>query len=153
VVAAPAVPAQLPSLLRGIIGLATSAARLTTFSFQDRPVVPGDRWTHTLRSELSGDRPLEATSVSGAGIGRAEFRFDHLERSGGRRIAVISATTQTDAAGQEPSASATLRFTGTARLELDLDTGTPIRTEMTVQGVMAGRTGSTPVRLHLVQAH
>jgi len=151
VVSAPPVPPQLPALLRGVVGLAVAGTRLATFAFPAHPVAPGAAWTDTLRYELSRDPAATGEAARGTGIGIVRFRFERLERRDGHAVAIVVATTGGEAAAQEVGASATMTFTGTARLELDLDAALVTRTELDVEGTMVTRSGRIPLRMRLVQ--
>ena len=151
VVAAPALPPELPNLIRGIVTLAITGTRLATFALPDHPVSPGDTWTDSLRYDLDRPHELEAATVGGGGTGTATFRFERLETRAGRRIAILTAVAQADASAQETAGTAIIRFSGTARVELGLDAGRLERAEMDIAGAMLTRAGMIPVRLHLAQ--
>jgi hypothetical protein len=150
-IAAPALPPELPNLVRGIVGLALTCTRLSTFALPDHPVHPGDSWTDSLRYDLERPRALEGATVGGSGVGTATFRFERLETRDGRRIAVITSVARVDASAQDAVSSAAMSFSGTASVELGLDSGRLERAEMEIAGSMLTRAGPIPVRLHLTQ--
>src|SRR5262249_15269801 len=45
---APALPPELPVLLRGLVSLAITSSRLTTFAVPDHAVRPGETWTDSV---------------------------------------------------------------------------------------------------------
>ncbi len=150
-VAAPALPPGMPGILRGVVSLALTSTRLSTFALPDRPVRPGDTWTDSLRYDLERTPGLEETSLALGGIGTARIHFERLRVRSGRRIASLVAVAEADASTLEGGASATMRLTGTARIDLDLDAGRLERSEMDLAGSMLTRAGLVPVRLHLTQ--
>lgn len=150
VVLAPAMPPDLPVLIRGMQSLALTGQRLSTFSYPEHPVRPGDTWTDSVTYDLGADQSVAPALVTGGGAGLATFRFERVEQRGAVRVAVLSATARISAGAQDVVASSTLFVTATAQMDIDMATGAVLRSQMEMSGPMATRLGTIPVRLRLV---
>jgi len=150
VLAAPAMPADLPVLIRGMQSLALAGQRLSTFSLPPFPVRPGDTWTDSVSYDLGADQSVAGAMVTGGGAGLADFRFVRLEQRGAVRVAVLTATGRVSAGAQDVVSSTTLFVSATAEMDVDVATGQVIRSQMELSGPMATRLGMIPVRLRLV---
>ena len=150
VLTAPAMPQDLPVLIRGMQSLALTGQRLSTFNFPDRAISPGDTWTDSVRYDLGGDQSIAPALVTGGGAGLANFRFERLEQRGAVQVAVLSATGRVSAGAQDVVASSTLVVSATAQMDIDVATGLVLRSQMDMQGPMASRLGTIPVRIRLV---
>ena len=150
VLAAPA-PTALPLLLRGIVSLAMTSSRLTTFAVPDHAVSPGATWTDSVTYAMPVQPELAGSVLAGGGTAVGAFRFERLERRPGGRVAILSATAVVDAAALETSAAATMHFTGTAQFELDLDGARLARSEVSLDGTMLTRYGAVPTRIRIVR--
>jgi hypothetical protein len=151
IVEAPALPPELPLLLRGVVSLAVTSSRLSTFAVPDRPVRPGESWTDSVRYELPRQPERASSIVAGGGVGVGTFCFERLDRRGAGRVAIVRAAATIDAAALETTAPATMRFTGTGRVELDLDGARLASSQLTLAGTMVTRYGAVPTRLRLVR--
>ena len=151
VVAAPALPTALPLLLRGIVSLAMTSSRLTTFAVPDHAVRPGETWTDSVTYATPPQTELAGSVLSGGGMAVGTFRLERLERRPGGRVAIISVTATVDAAALDPAAAATMHFTGTARFDLDLDGTRLARAEVALEGSMQTRYGAVPTRIRIVR--
>jgi hypothetical protein len=150
VLTAPAMPQDLPVLIRGMQSLALTGQRLSTFSFPAFPIRPGDTWTDSVRYDLGADQSIAPALVTGGGAGLATFRFERIEQRGAVQVAVLTAAGRVSAGAQDVALSSTLIVSASAQMDVDVATGLVLRSQMDMQGPMATRLGTIPVRIRLV---
>jgi len=150
VVSAPAMPGDLPVLIRGMQSLAVAGQRLSTFSFPEHPIRPGDVWEDSVRYDLGADQSIAPALVTGGGAGLASFRFERLDQRGTQRVAVVSASGRVSGGAQDAATSTTMFVTATGELQVDVSTGLLVRSQLEMSGPMTTRLGTIPVRIRLV---
>ena len=150
VVAAPNMPNNLPTLIRGVQSLALTGMRLTSFTLPDHPIGPGATWSDTVSIELASSLNVAVEFVEGGGRSLGTFTLERFEQRDGRRIAIITSAGRISGSGGDAGASATLVVTARARYDFDVAAGTIVHAQMDLEGPLSTRYGVIPTRMHLV---
>ncbi len=150
VIDTPNMPQDLAPIAHGAEGLATTTLRMAILALPGAPVRPGDSWTDSLRYDEGGAAGLQNSLVTVGGTSRATFRLERIETRGSTRIAVITTIASISAGAAQPGAAAALTISASGHMDLDLNDGVLIQSQMDLVGPMMTRGGLIPVHVHMV---